>query len=86
MEASPSVKTFGLDGVAADKHVPCSQVAIRDFFVLISFMSTILQSDSWHRIGWNFAFAYIQTYLVVASGQYLCSLFPALSSAGVTVS
>jgi hypothetical protein len=55
-------------------------------FVLISLMSTIPQSDSWHRIDWNFAFAYIQAYLVVASGQYLCSLFPALSSAGVTVS
>jgi hypothetical protein len=88
MEASPSVKTFGLDGVAADKHVPCSQVSTSNprLFALISFMSTILQSDSWHRIGWNFAFAYIQTYLVVASGQCLCSLFPALSSAGVTVS
>ena len=88
MEASPSVKTFGLDGVAADKHVPCSQVSTSNprLFALISFMSTILQSDSWHGMGWNFAIAYIQTYLVVASDQYLRSLLPALSSAGVTVS
>jgi len=32
-------------------------------FVLSSFMSTIPHSDSWHRIGKNFAFAYIPAYL-----------------------
>jgi hypothetical protein len=37
-------------------------------FVLTSFLSTIPRSDSWHRIGWNFAFAYIRTYLPVAAG------------------
>src|SRR5690242_7284095 len=31
-------------------------------------------SDSWHRIGWNFARAYIRTYLLVALGRPLCSL------------
>jgi hypothetical protein len=37
-------------------------------FVLTLFLSTIPRSDSWHRIGWNFAFAYIRTYLPVAAG------------------
>lgn len=55
-------------------------------FVVIPFMGTIPQSDSWHRIGWNFANAYIHAYPQVASGRCLCSLFPALSSTGVTSS
>jgi hypothetical protein len=33
------------------------------------------RSDSWHRIGWNFACAYIHTYRLVASGRPLCSPF-----------
>jgi len=41
------------------------------------------RSDSWHRMGWNFALAYIHTYLLVASGRCLRSLLPALSFAGV---
>ena len=52
-------------------------------FVPTPFQSTVPRSDSWHRIGWNFALAYIHTYLLVASGRRLRSLLPALSSAGV---
>ena len=29
----------------------------------VSFLSTIPRSDSWHRVGRNFALAYIRTYL-----------------------
>ena len=53
-------------------------------FVLTSFLSTIPRSDSWHRIGWNFAYAYIRTYLTVAAGRCLCSLLLTLSSVSVT--
>jgi hypothetical protein len=49
-----------------------------------SFLSRMPRSDSWHRLGRNFALAYIRAYLPVASGRGLCALFPALSSAGVT--
>ena len=55
-------------------------------FVLTSFNSTITHSESWHRIDWNFAFAYIHTYLQAALGRYLCSPFPTLSSVGATIS
>ena len=55
-------------------------------FVLTSFKSTSSRSDSWHRIGRNFACAYIRTYLQVAPGRALRSLFLALSSASVALS
>ena len=38
-----------------------------------SFLSSTPCSDSWHRIGWNFARAYIHTYRLMASGRALCS-------------
>jgi hypothetical protein len=53
-------------------------------FVLTSFLSNTPRSDSWHRLGRNFASAYIRTYLPVALGRGLCSPFPTLSSVGVT--
>jgi hypothetical protein len=53
-------------------------------FALTSFLSSMPRSDSWHRLGRNFARAYIRAYLPVASGRGLCSPLPALSSAGVT--
>jgi hypothetical protein len=43
-------------------------------FAVPSFLSTIPCSDSWHRIGWNFARAYIHTYPLVALGRRLSSL------------
>ena len=55
-------------------------------FALTSFISIIPQSDSWHRIGQNFAFAYICIYLPVAPGRCLCSLFLTLSSVSATIS
>ena len=55
-------------------------------FALTSFLSTIPRSDSWHRIGWNFACAYIHTYFPAAAGRCLCSPFPTLSSVGATIS
>src|SRR5258708_11297231 len=54
-------------------------------FVLIPFKSTSPRSDSWHRIGRNFAFAYIRTYRWPASGWALRSRFLALSSASVAL-
>src|SRR3954469_21461345 len=50
-------------------------------FVPTPFQSTVPRSDSWHRIGRNFAHAYIRTYRRVASGRALHSLLLALSSA-----
>ena len=55
-------------------------------FVGASFLSTIPQSDSWHRFGWTFALAYIRTYLSGALGRRLLSLFPTLSSVGAALS
>ena len=54
-------------------------------FVLTSFKSTSPRSDSWHRIGWNFACAYIRTYLQVAPGRALRPPFLALSLASVAL-
>ena len=50
-------------------------------FVPTPFQSTVPRSDSWHRIGRNFARAYIRTYRRVAPGWALHSLLLALSSA-----
>ena len=41
-------------------------------FVPTPFQSTVPRSDSWHRIGWNFAHAYIRTYRRVAPGRAPC--------------
>src|SRR6516165_8476814 len=54
-------------------------------FVLIPFKSTSPRSDSWHRIGRNFACAYIRTYPWPASGWALRSRLLALSSARVAL-
>jgi hypothetical protein len=54
-------------------------------FALISFKSTSPRSDSWHRIGRNFAHAYIRTYRQVASGRALRFPLLALSSASVAL-
>ena len=54
-------------------------------FVLIPFKSTSPRSDSWHRIGRNFACAYIRTYRWPASGWALRSRLLALSSASVAI-
>ena len=39
-----------------------------------SFLSSTPCSDSWHRVGWNFAHASIHTYRLVALGHCLYSL------------
>ena len=54
-------------------------------FVVIPFKSTSPRSDSWHRIGRNFAHAYIRTYLRMALGRGLRCLLLALSSASVAL-
>jgi hypothetical protein len=54
-------------------------------FVLIPFKSTSPRSDSWHRIGRNFACAYIRTYRWPASGWASRSRLLALSSASVAL-
>lgn len=54
-------------------------------FALISFKSTSPRSDSWHRIGRNFAHAYIRTYRRMASGRALRFPLLALSSASVAL-
>src|ERR1700730_2152497 len=54
-------------------------------FVLIPFKSTSPRSDPWHRIGRNFACAYIRTYRWPASGWALRSRLLALSSASVAL-
>src|SRR3954447_13555017 len=54
-------------------------------FVPTPFQSTVPRSDSWHRIGRNFARAYIRTYRRVAPGRALHSLLLALSSASVAL-
>ena len=54
-------------------------------FVPTPFQSTVPRSDSWHRIGRNFAHAYIRTYRRVAPGRALHSLLLALSSASVAL-
>src|SRR5918995_2448903 len=65
---SPSVGPFEPAGAAAPGSDPKP-------FALTSFVSSMPRSDSWHRIGWNFACAYIHTYRLVASGRPLCSPF-----------
>jgi hypothetical protein len=54
-------------------------------FALISFKSTAPRSDSWHRLGRNFARAYIRAYRRMASGWALLSPLLALSSASVAL-
>jgi hypothetical protein len=54
-------------------------------FALISFKSTSPRSDSWHRIGRNFAHAYIRAYRRMASGRALRFPLLALSSASVAL-
>ena len=54
-------------------------------FALISFTSTAPRSNSWHRIGRNFARAYIRAYRRMASGWALLSPLLALSSASVAL-
>ena len=54
-------------------------------FVPTPFQSTVPRSDSWHRIGRNFARAYIRTYRRVAPGRALRSPLLALSSASVAL-
>jgi hypothetical protein len=76
---SPSALPFGPSSVVAHSNAPSP-------FVLTAFLSTVPRSDSWQRLGWNFASAYIHTYLRVALGQCLSSPLPALSSAGATPS
>ena len=58
---SPAARPFGPNRDAARDSAPppC---------VLTTFLSTIPRSDSWQRLGWNFACAYIPTYLRLASG------------------
>src|SRR5215510_3038425 len=75
----PSARPFGPSSAATHGSGPrlCARA---------SFMSSMPRSDSWHRMGWNFALAYIHTYLLVASGRCLRSLLPALSFAGVALS
>ena len=76
---SPSVAPFEYAGAATHGRDPRP-------FILTSFLSTAPRSDSWHRIGQNFAFAYICTYLALALGRCLPSPLPALSSAGAAIS
>ena len=74
---SPSARPFASGGAAAPGNG-------RRPFALASFLSHMPRSDSWHRLGRNFAHAYSCAHRPVASGRGLCSLLPALSSAGVT--
>ena len=73
---SPSAGSFAPSSAATRGSGP-------RLFAVTSFLSSMPRSDSWHRFGRNFAPAYIRAYLPVAPGRCLCSLFPALSSAGV---
>jgi hypothetical protein len=52
---SPSAGPFGSDGIAAQGRDPWA-------FALPMFLSHTPRSDSWHRLGWNFASASIHTY------------------------
>jgi hypothetical protein len=76
---SPSAQPFGPSSVVAHSNAPSP-------FVLTAFLSTVPRSDSWQRLGWNFASASIHPYLRVALGQCLSSPLPALSAAGATAS
>src|SRR5207249_2401584 len=51
-----------------------------------AFLSTVPRSDSWQRVGWHFACAYIHPYLRMVPGRWLRFRLPALSSAGVAAS
>ena len=59
---SPSHRPFGDVSVATLGCAPRVSA-------VPSFLSTLPCSDSWHRIGWNFACAYIHTYRLVAPGR-----------------
>jgi hypothetical protein len=74
---SPSAGPFAPSRAAAQGNDP-------RLVAVASFLSDMPRSDSWHRLGQNFARAYIRAYRSVASGRRLYSLVPALSSAGVT--
>jgi len=76
---SPSALPFGPSSVVAHRNAPQP-------FALTAFLSTVPRSDSWQRLGWNFASAYIHTYRRAALGRCLSSPLPALSSAGATAS
>lgn len=73
---SPSARPFASGGAAAPGSGPRP-------FAVASFLSNMPRSDSWHRVGRNFARADSRAYRSVASGRGLCSPLPALSSAGV---
>jgi hypothetical protein len=66
---SPPAPLLGDAGVTAQGGDPRGSV-------VPSFLSRTPCSDSWHRIGWNFALAYIHTYHPVALGYPVCSLLP----------
>jgi hypothetical protein len=66
---SSSHAPFGYTGAATPDRDPRP-------FARVPFLSTSPRSDSWHRIGQNFACAYICTYLPVALGRCWCSLLP----------
>jgi hypothetical protein len=63
----PPTSLLGDAGVTAHGCAPKGSV-------VPSFLSSTPCSDSWHRVGWNFAHAYIHTYRLVAPGHSLCSL------------
>ena len=79
MGPSPSARPFGPSSVVAPGNAPPP-------FVLTALVSTVPHSDSWQRLGSNFARAYIHTYLQAAIGRCLSSPLPALSCAGATPS
>jgi hypothetical protein len=63
---SPSAGPFVPGSAAACRRSPWA-------CVLPTFLSTIPRSDSWHRLGRNFARASIRAYLLAAPGRRLCS-------------
>jgi len=74
---SPAASPFASGGAAAPGSGPRP-------FAVASFLRHMPRSDSWPRVGRNFARADIRAYRSVASGRGWCSPWPALSSAGVT--
>jgi hypothetical protein len=74
---SPSGGPLAPDGAAAPGHEPRP-------FVLTSFLRSTPRADSWPRFGRNCAAASSRADLLGASGRGVCSLLPALSSAGGT--
>ena len=76
---SPSAEPFGPRSAAAHGSGP-------RLYAQASFVSSMPRSDSWHRMSWNFASASIHADLLVASGRWVRSLVPTLSSVGVALS